>query len=60
MSDRNYQQLVQRLTELEDYVFGKLAKAALLNSQMVGKETFTAELKHLANFECDEQSNGKF
>ncbi|MDZ8054734.1 MAG: prevent-host-death protein [Aulosira sp. ZfuVER01] len=59
MSARNYQQLVQRLAELEDYVFGKLAEADLLNSQMVGTETFTAELKHLANFESDEQSNGK-
>jgi PHD/YefM family antitoxin component YafN of YafNO toxin-antitoxin module len=53
MSVDNYQQLMQRLAELEDYVFGQLAQAALKDSQMVGNLIFTQELQRLAAFDSD-------
>ncbi|MBD2774404.1 prevent-host-death protein [Iningainema tapete] len=55
MSANNYQQLMRAYAELQDHVFGKLAQAALSNSQMVGTEAFTLELQRLANFDSDEQ-----
>lgn len=55
MSVDNYQQLMQRLAELEDYVFGQLAQAALKDSQMVGNQIFTQELQRLAAFDSDAQ-----
>ncbi|MBD2089522.1 prevent-host-death protein [Microcoleus sp. FACHB-1515] len=48
LSAQNYQQLIQRLSELEDRLLGQSAKDALGRSHMVGTETFTAELERLA------------
>ncbi|QIR36952.1 type II toxin-antitoxin system prevent-host-death family antitoxin [Tolypothrix sp. PCC 7910] len=48
MSVENYEQLMNRLTQLEDLILGQQAQTALANSRMVGTETFTAELKRLA------------
>ncbi|MBD2164341.1 type II toxin-antitoxin system prevent-host-death family antitoxin [Calothrix membranacea FACHB-236] len=48
MSVENYEQLMNRLTQLEDLILGQQAQTALANSQMVGTETFTAQLKRLA------------
>jgi prevent-host-death family protein len=48
MSVENYEQLMNRLAQLEDLIIGQQAQAALSNSRMVGTETFTAELKRLA------------
>ncbi|BAY92774.1 MULTISPECIES: type II toxin-antitoxin system prevent-host-death family antitoxin [unclassified Tolypothrix] len=47
MSVENYEQLMNRLTQLEDLILGQQAQTALANSRMVGTETFTAELKRL-------------
>ncbi|MEH2363292.1 type II toxin-antitoxin system prevent-host-death family antitoxin [Nostoc sp.] len=47
MSVENYEQLMNRLAQLEDLIIGQQAQTALSNSQMVGTETFTAELKRL-------------
>ncbi|MEM8832689.1 MAG: type II toxin-antitoxin system Phd/YefM family antitoxin [Cyanobacteria bacterium P01_G01_bin.19] len=44
-----YQQLIDRLEELEDLSLGKAAETALLQSSMLGSEEFTAILKKLAN-----------
>jgi prevent-host-death family protein len=49
MSAENYQQLIERLTELEDMVLGQVAKTALSQSKMVGTETFVSTLEDLAN-----------
>lgn len=51
MSIQNYQQLLDRLGELEDRLLGQLAEEAFQHSQMVGSERFTAELEKLAEFE---------
>ncbi|NMG19039.1 type II toxin-antitoxin system Phd/YefM family antitoxin [Brasilonema bromeliae] len=51
MSAESYQQLINRLTELEDMVLGESAKAALSQSKMVGTETFTSALERLADGE---------
>jgi prevent-host-death family protein len=51
MSAESYQQLVDRLAELEDMLLGKAAEEALNQSQMVGSETFVETLKDLANGE---------
>lgn len=51
MSIENYQQLLDRLAELEDRLLGQLAEDALQHSAMVGSERFTAELQKLAEFE---------
>ncbi|KYC38729.1 prevent-host-death protein [Scytonema hofmannii PCC 7110] len=48
MSVESYQQLINRIAQLEDLIIGQQAKTALSNSQMVGSETFTAEIKRLA------------
>ncbi|WP_414569146.1 type II toxin-antitoxin system prevent-host-death family antitoxin [Nostoc sp. CCY 9925] len=48
MSVENYEQLINRLAQLEDLIIGQQAQTALSNSRMVGTETFTAELKRLA------------
>ncbi|BAY28205.1 prevent-host-death protein [Nostoc carneum NIES-2107] len=48
MSVEKYEQLMNRLTQLEDLILGQQAQTALANSRMVGTETFTAELKRLA------------
>lgn len=53
MSVENYEQLINRLAQLEDLVFGQQAQTALSTSQMVGAETFTAELKRLAALDAD-------
>jgi tetrahydromethanopterin S-methyltransferase subunit G len=51
MSAQQYQNLIRRLEELEDRVFGKLAETALQSSSMVGSEVFIAELQQLAGLE---------
>ncbi|MFN6569398.1 type II toxin-antitoxin system prevent-host-death family antitoxin [Dendronalium sp. ChiSLP03b] len=56
MSVENYEQLINRLAQLEDLVFGQQAQTALLTSQMVGAETFTAELKRLAALDAEHQN----
>jgi len=48
MSAENYEQLINRLAQLEDLIIGQQAQTALSKSRMVGTETFTAELKRLA------------
>ncbi|GAB1537919.1 hypothetical protein NUACC21_05740 [Scytonema sp. NUACC21] len=48
MSVENYEQLVNRLAQLEDLITGQQAQTALSNSRMVGTENFTAEIKRLA------------
>jgi PHD/YefM family antitoxin component YafN of YafNO toxin-antitoxin module len=54
MSAQNYQQLLDKLTALEDRALGQLAETALKNSQMVGVETFTAELQRLASLDSSD------
>ena len=51
MSAETYQQLMEKLAELEDAIWGKAAEAALKNSKMVGSDKFTETLKKLANVE---------
>ncbi len=51
LSAQEYQQLIVRLSKLEEIGFGQLAETALQNSRMVGSETFTAELQRLAAME---------
>ncbi len=48
MSAETYQQLMEKLAELEDAIWGKAAETALKNSKMVGSEKFTETLKKLA------------
>ena len=48
MSVENYEQLMNRLAQLEDLIIGQQVQTALSNSRMVGTETFTAEIKRLA------------
>ena len=52
LSAQAYQALVARLNELEDLALGRAVEVALSQSQMVGKELFTAELKRLADGEA--------
>ncbi len=49
MSAESYQQLIDRLTQLEDILLGQTAEEARNQSQMVGTETFVKTLKELAN-----------
>lgn len=49
LSAEAYQQLVNRLEELEDLNLGKAAETALSQSSMVGIEEFTTTLEKLAN-----------
>jgi prevent-host-death family protein len=51
LSVQNYQQLIDRLIELEDRALGKQAETALQNSSLIGAETFVTELQQLANFD---------
>jgi prevent-host-death family protein len=53
MSVENYEQLINRLAQLEDLAIGQQAQTALSTSRMVGVETFTAELKRLAALDGD-------
>ncbi len=50
LSATAYQNLLDKLTELEDAVWGQAAKQAS-SGAMVGSETFTAALMELANGE---------
>ncbi len=52
MSAENYEQLIERLRELEDMVLGQAAEAALSQSEMVGTETFRSALEILAHGEA--------
>jgi PHD/YefM family antitoxin component YafN of YafNO toxin-antitoxin module len=49
LSAKTYQQLINRLEELEDLNLGLSAETALSQSSMMGSEEFTAILKKLAN-----------
>ncbi|MCU0547759.1 MAG: prevent-host-death protein [Leptolyngbya sp. Prado105] len=51
LSVENYQQLLDRLSELEDHALGQLAQVALQNSSMLGAEAFVAELQQLAQLD---------
>jgi len=53
MSVENYEQLINRLAQLEDLIISQQAQAALLNSSMVGRETFMAEIERLATLDDD-------
>lgn len=44
-----YQELINRLEELEDLNWGRMAEIKLKQSSMVGSEGFTAILETLAN-----------
>jgi prevent-host-death family protein len=55
LSVQNYQQLIDRLTELEDRALGKQAETALQNSSLIGTETFVTELQQLANLDDRDQ-----
>jgi prevent-host-death family protein len=48
MSVESYEQLINRIAQLEDLIISQQAQAAICKSQMVGTETFTAELERLA------------
>jgi prevent-host-death family protein len=52
ISAESYQKLINRLEKLEDMVFAQAAEVALSQSKMVGTETFTSALEHLANGEA--------
>lgn len=51
LSAQEYQQLIVRLSNLEEIAFGQLAETALQKSSMVGSEAFTTELHRLAALE---------
>jgi hypothetical protein len=48
MSIDNYEQLIDRLTRLEDLAIGQQAQTNLATSRMVGTEIFTVEIQRLA------------
>ncbi|MBD2679653.1 MULTISPECIES: type II toxin-antitoxin system prevent-host-death family antitoxin [Nostoc] len=48
MSVDNYEQLMNRIAQLEDFILGQQAQMAVANSRMVGSEIFTTELERLA------------
>ncbi|MEA5597882.1 type II toxin-antitoxin system prevent-host-death family antitoxin [Rivularia sp. UHCC 0363] len=48
MSVENYEQLMNRVAQLEDSILAQQAQIAVANSQMLGSEIFTAELERLA------------
>lgn len=48
MSMENYEQLMNRIAQLEDLTLGQYAQMAVANSKMVGSEIFTTELERLA------------
>jgi prevent-host-death family protein len=52
LSAETYQQLIDKLKELEDLVLGQAAETALSQSKMVGTETFTSALEHFAHGEA--------
>jgi len=52
MSAEAYQKLIEKLAELEDRILGEEAQKALLQSRMVGVDTFTSTLKRLADGEA--------
>ncbi len=52
MSAKAYQQLIEKLAELEDKLLSQEAEKALNQSQMVGVEKFTSILKQIANGEA--------
>ncbi len=49
LSAQTYQQLIDRLEELEDLNLGKTIQTALTKSSMVGSEEFIATLEKIAN-----------
>ena len=51
LSATAYQNLLDKLTELEDAVWGQSAQQSLSTEDMVGSGTFTAALMELANGE---------
>jgi prevent-host-death family protein len=49
LSAQTYNELMDRLTELEELTYGQAAQANLQKSRMVGSDRFTAELERIAN-----------
>jgi prevent-host-death family protein len=49
LSAQAYEQLIERISQLEDAVWGQAAEQELQQSQMVGSDHFVAELERLAN-----------
>ena len=49
LSAQAYQSLIERVIELEDIALGREAEVALSQSHLVGTESFTAQLKRLAD-----------
>jgi prevent-host-death family protein len=49
LSVETYQQLINRLEELEDLKLGSSVEVALTQSSMIGSEEFTAILEQLAH-----------
>jgi hypothetical protein len=51
LSATAYQNLLDKLAELEDAIYGQSAVQALSTGKMVGSETFTTALIEIANGE---------
>lgn len=49
LSFQTYQDLINRLDELEDLVWGKQATESVKRSQFVGEDKFVQSLQELAN-----------
>jgi prevent-host-death family protein len=49
LSAQAYEQLIDRLSELEDTVWGQAAQSQLQQSQMLGSDHFVSELERLVN-----------
>jgi prevent-host-death family protein len=52
LSAQAYEQITNRLTELEDLAWGQAAQNNLSQSSMIGTDRFTIELERLANGEA--------
>jgi prevent-host-death family protein len=52
LSAQAYEQITNRLTELEDLAWGQAAQNNLSQSSMIGTDHFTIELERLANGEA--------
>jgi prevent-host-death family protein len=54
LSAQAYEALVTRLTELEDLALGRAAEVALSQSQTVGSDFFTTELRRYLKMDTSE------
>ncbi|NJM68299.1 MAG: type II toxin-antitoxin system Phd/YefM family antitoxin [Acaryochloris sp. RU_4_1] len=52
LSAQAYEQITNRLTELEDLAWGQATQNNLSQSSMIGTDRFTIELERLANGEA--------